>query len=211
MVNFTFRGSAVNLKNRVGSIGRLFGLLALVASLVGPALTPPALAQEEMRDPREIILTHEEGGGKDSYPAADEDCSDDRARCVHRRWERDGETDASVGPIITDTRVWVAKDVETAKAIYKEQEKKQKEFPERTDYANGPFPFEFKDKPPAEEWTALSACIKDACASDGRIDIHQRMLARRDKTVILLYLFGRERNTTPELTTYFMVRSLERV
>lgn len=186
--------------------------LALVAILLatGPLETTAALAQGADRDPREIVLTYDEGGGKDVILTADDDCSDGRALCVYRRWERDGETDASVGPITTVSKVWVARDVETAKAIFREQENIQKDFPEKAEPADGPFKFDLPWAPPAEEWTALSACPKDRCESQGRIDVHQRMIARKGSVVSLVYLFGRARTATPDLTVYFTTRMVER-
>ncbi len=183
----------------------------LVAGLLaGPPLGPaPALAQDGGRDPREIALTDEEGGGKETWVAADEECSDERARCVHRRWERDEETDAGVGPVVTDVHVWVARDVEAAKAIYREQEKLQKEMPERTMGADGPFKWEGPTEIQAEEWNAASACIKDKCEGSGS-NRHHRLLARKGNIVSKVYIFGRERNTTPQLTVYFIGRMLER-
>jgi hypothetical protein len=178
-----------------------------------PVAASTALAQSGDRDPFGIILTNDEGGGKDVVLAIEEDCSDARARCAHRRWERDGETDASVGPIVTVNKVWIAKDVETAKAIYREQESRQREFPERPadEYVNGPFKFEAPLDPPAEEWTALSGCFRDACESTGRIDVHQRMIARKGSVVSVLYMFGRSRTTTPDLTVFFTSLVLDRV
>lgn len=180
----------------------------LMASLL---IAAPALAQPNVRDPREIALTEEEGGGKDVYRAKDEDCSDDRARCLHIRWERDYETDASVGPLITVNKVWVAQDIETAKAIYRDEEKLQKEMPERVEGAAGPFKWEAPRNPVADEWTGANSCVKDACTSDGRIDLHQRMVARTQNVVSTVYLFGRQRNTTPELLVYFTTRVMSRV
>jgi hypothetical protein len=192
-------------------LARLLGLLALVASLLIGALSVPsiAFAQQVDRDPREILLKEEEGGGKETWLAVDEDCSNDRARCARRRWERDEEDSAGVGPIITDVQVWVAKDTEAAKAIFREQERMQKEMPERTYYADGPFKWEGADKIPAEEWNAASACIKDRCDGSGT-NRHHRLITRNLTTVTKVYLFGRERNSTPELTVYFTGRMLDR-
>lgn len=188
-------------------------LLAALTMAIAPFAAPNASAQNADRDPFEIILTHEEGGGKDVVVAVDEDCSDARARCAHRRWERDGESDASVGPIVTVNKVWVARDVETARAIYREQESRQREFPERPldEYVNGPFKFEPPRTPPAEEWTALSGCFRDQCEAPGRLDVHQRMIARKGSVVSVLYLFGRSRTATPDLTVFFTTQVMERV
>src|SRR5574341_2595922 len=181
-----------------------------VGLLSSPLATGSAAAQAD-RDPRELALSEEEGGGKDVIRAKDEDCSDDRARCLHIRWERDYETDASVGPLITVNKVWVARDVDTARAIYRDQETLQKEMPERVEGANGPFPWEAPRNPTAEEWNGAQACVKDRCESQGRLDLHQRMVARSKNVVSMIYMFGRERNTTPELLVYFTSRVMDRV
>lgn len=211
-IHFTPRGRAVSLSPHVCLRSRFFGglvfanLLLLLAPIVATTF-----AQDPNRDPRELAMTEEEGGGKDVVRVADEDCSDERARCLRLRWERDFETDASVGPIVTENKVWVARDLETAKAIYRDQEKLQKEMPERIEYANGPFKWEAPRTPPAEEWTGANACIKDRCDQPGRIDLHQRMVARNKNVVSVVYLFGRERHSTPELLVYFTTRVMERV
>src|SRR3954447_454215 len=191
-------------------------LLTVAAMLAMGAFGSPfaagSAAAQADRDPRDFALTEDEGGGKDVIRVKDEDCSDDRSRCLHIRWERDYETDASVGPLITVNKVWVAKDVDTAKAIYRDQENLQKEMPERVEPANGPFPWEQPfNKPSAEEYTGAQACVKDRCDSAGRIDLHQRMVSRSKNVVSMIYLFGRERNTTPELLVYFTGRVMDRV
>ena len=190
-------------------------LLSLTAILATGLLSPllaagPAVAQGA-QDPRDFALTEEEGGGKNVLRAKDEDCSDDRARCVHIRWERDFETDAAVGPLITVNKVWVAKDIDTARAIFRDEERLQKEMPERIEGANGPFKWEAPRDPMAEEWNGASACVKDQCSSDGRLDLHQRLVARSKNVVSTVYMFGRERNTTPELAVYFTTRIMNRV
>ena len=201
----------VKLVKRSLSLRWLLTIALATGLLAPPLLTSSALAQAD-RDPRDFVLTEEEGGGKEVIRAVDEDCSDDRARCWHIRWVRDLETDASVGPGITVNKVWVAKDIDTAKAIYKDQENLNKEMPERTEPADGPFKWEApRDPIGAEEWAAAQACVKDRCESQGRIDLHQRIVARARNVVSMVYLFGRERNTTPELAVYFTTRVMSRV
>ncbi|MFN0072661.1 MAG: hypothetical protein ACKVVP_14350 [Chloroflexota bacterium] len=205
----------MTIHQRIRSMPLLFGtgLLAAATLLHLPLWAGPAVAQSPDRDPRDIALTEEEGGGKDVIRAIDEDCSDDRARCVHIRWERDFETDATVGPLITVNKVWVAKDVETARTIYRDQEKLHKEMPERlsTEYANGPYKWEAPRDPIAEEWVGVSACLKERCEVTGRLDLHQRVVARSKNVVSVIYLFGRQRFATTELAVYFTNRTMERV
>jgi hypothetical protein len=137
---------------------------------------------------------------------------DEWSRWVVRRWERDQEDSASVGPIVTHNKVWVAKDVETAKAIFREEENKQRQFPEKINPADGLYEFEGKVVGlPYEELSMLSACVRDRCDDPGRKDRHHRLLARKGSAVMLLYLYGREHATKPELVVYFLGKNLERV
>ena len=172
---------------------------------------PSVSAQNPDRDPWELVLTNEEAAGKASLLMAEEECSDERARCVHKRWERDIETDAALGPGITDTHVWVARDVERAKAIYRDQEKLQRTMPEGVESANGPFKWEAPRPPVAEEWTGANACERDRCEQPGVINLHQRVVARTDNVVSVVYLWGRSRNSTPELAVYYTTRIMQRV
>jgi hypothetical protein len=200
------------LKLRVGV--HLMALFAVAAGLVvgGPFGGTTALAQGDLRDPREIALFDDEGGGKESLLLLDEDGRDDRSRWVVRRWERDQEASASVGPLVTYNKVWVAKDVETAKAIFREEENKQRQFPEKINPADGFYEFEGKvEGIPYEELSMLSGCVRDRCDDPGRKDRHHRLVARKGPVVVLLYLFGREHATKPELVVYFLGKNLERV
>jgi len=200
------------LKLRAGV--HLVALFAVAAGLVvgGPIGGTTALAQGDLRDPREIALSDDEGGGKESWVQMDEDGRDDRSRWVVRRWERDQEDSASVGPIVTHNKVWVAKDVETAKAIFREEESKQRQFPEKINPADGLYEFEGKvEGIPYEELSMLSACVRDHCDDPGRKDRHHRLVARKGNVVALLYLYGREHANKPELIVYFLGKNLERV
>jgi hypothetical protein len=192
----------------------LVALFAVASGLVmgGPLGGTTALAQGDLRDPREIALLDDEGGGKESLLLVDEDGRDEWSRWVVRRWERDQEDSASVGPIVTHNKVWVAKDVETAKAIFREEENKQRQFPEKINPADGLYEFEGKVVGlPYEELSMLSACVRDRCDDPGRKDRHHRLLARKGSAVMLLYLYGREHATKPELVVYFLGKNLERV
>ena len=191
--------------------GRLVGLLALLFSLLlsGPPGASIAAAQAD-RDPAEIAITTEEAG-KEAYVMADEAGQDERSRWVHRRWGRDRDNeDVSVGPIFTDNYVWVARDVATAQAIFKEQAAKGKDFPQSDqsqDRHDGPL--EFNIQPIGDDVAAWSACTRDRC--EGRIDLHQLVLVRKGNIVTTMYIFGRERNTTQELVRWFVDRLLERM
>lgn len=189
-------------------LGRLVNVLVVVAVLLGSIGSGAvAAAQSADRDPREIAITDEEAG-KATVLFADESGSDDRGRWVYRRWERDRDNeDVGVGPIITANRVWVARDVSAAQAIFRDEAGKNQEFPESVDKHEGPF--EWRIEPLGDEVAALSAC--DDCDKRGGINLHQRVVLRRGNVVGVVYLYGRERNTTRELTRYFVDRVLERI
>ncbi len=191
---------------------RLIGLLAvavmLAASLPFGAVT--ALAQDANRDPREIALTDDDAG-KSTTIVPEEEGSDERSRWVTRRWERERDSeDVGVGPIVTHNTVWVARDVEAARAIFGDQEGKQFQFPESIDRHEGPFLWKTKVEG-ADQVSTLGACVRDACDSRGSIDLHQRVVLRKGNVVTVVYLFGRSRNTTEELTRYFATKNLERI
>lgn len=209
----TFRSVPVQRFHVAGWSGRPAGLLTLLAGLllvnaqVGPFGAAIGYAQSADRDPREIA-TQDDEAGKAAILVADEDGSDDRSRWVHRRWERDRDNeDVRVGPIITDNHVWVAKDVAAAQAIFKDQAGKQLDFPESVDAHKGPF--EWKIEPLGDDVTALSACID--CNGAGGINLHQRVVVRKSNVVSVVYIFGRDKIATRELTKYFVTKTLERI
>ena len=86
-----------------------------------------------------------------------------------------------------DSKVWVAKDVETAKALFKEQAA-IKNFPERKEPAQGTVE---KIKPTryGEEFSFSSAYYQDP---DDKVYHHYRFEIRVGNLVSVLYLFGRE-------------------
>lgn len=193
----------------------LLALTAVMTSLATfhPFVAVPAAAQDDLRDPREIIITAEEAG-KEATIAADEEGTDEFGRWAHRRWLRDRDNeDVRVGPIITDSKVWVTRDVETAKKLFRREADKNVEFPEREDYARSPFPFkvEVGQKPEelADEAEALSACID--CDTKSGINLHQRVTIRKGATVATVYIFGRETVATPELAVWFVRKLSERM
>lgn len=189
------------------------GAASLIGALVmsSPASAGVALAQDAGRDPNLIVLTNEDAG-KSTTVVSEASGAGDRGSYAHRRWLRDRDSeDVGVGPIITDNRVWVAPDVPTAQAIFREEVAKQKEFPESADKHEGPFAFPIAPLALGDEVMALSACIENGCDTRGGINLHERVVVRKDNVVSVVYLFGRERNTTPELTLFFVNRVLERI
>src|SRR5215211_5727213 len=124
-------------------VRRALGAASLIGALAAssPAGAGIALAQDGGRDPNLIVLTNEDAG-KSTVMVSEASGVGDRGSYAHRRWLRDRDSeDVGVGPIVTDNRVWVAPNVPTAQAIFREEVAKQKEFPESEDKHEGPFAF----------------------------------------------------------------------
>lgn len=202
-------------------LGRTLAARALLVLAFLAAASPLALggaaAQGELRDPREIVTSYDEAG-KAAYIVKDEAGTDDNGRWAHRKWfrDRDNEDDRHVGPVVTASTVWVTKDVETAKRVFARQTELNKQFPEREDYARGPFDWAFKGDGPqpkdfAQEWSAASACVQNACDTKGAIDTHRRVVIRKENIVGAVYIFGRDEVATPELAVWFAKKLAERM
>lgn len=146
-----------------------------------PAPRPP------VEDPRQVVLTIADAG-KEATPYKDEEGTDKYGKWALTRFERDRSNGASaLGPNVMHSKVWVAKDVETAKILFKEQAA-IKNFPERTESAKGAVE-KIKPTKYGEEFSFESAYYQD---DDNKIWQHYRFLIRAGKVVSVVYLFGRE-------------------
>src|SRR4051794_22826461 len=176
--------------------------------MLAPHLAQPVAADDDQRNPRDIATTDDEAG-KLVTVEADEDGSDEYGNWTHRRWSRDRESsDFHVGPVLIDNKVWITPNLDTARALYKVQVDKMREFAERDvnqDGAKGPFAFTVKEglKPSdlAEDAAALSACVD--CDVKTIILTHRRIVLRRLNVVTVMYIFGRDNVATPELAVWF--------
>jgi hypothetical protein len=124
--------------------------------------------------------------GKEATEYKNEDSTDKWGKFAHTRFERDRSSGAStLGPNVIDNKVWVAKDAEAAKQLFKEQAA-VKNFPERKEGVNGPVE---KIKPTSygEEFSFTSAFYQDE-----KIWQHYRFVIRQGNVVAVIYLFGRE-------------------
>src|SRR5215208_6039431 len=178
-----------------------------------PLVTGFARAQSD--DPMQIVTFHDEAG-KQAQTVRDEAGIDQYGEWAHRRWTRDMDNEEKyVGPVVTDSKVWVAKDIETAKRLYKAQADVNAKMPERDIDANGPFPWVIKEGPQpkdfADEATGASACRHNACDEPGKVFTHRRVVIRVDKYVATVYLYGRDETATPELAIWFARKMSERM
>ena len=98
----------------------------------GPTEAPPVAST----NPADVVLRMEDAG-KDAFVVDVSQGSDKYGRWAHSRFERDRSEGAStLGPNVMDTKAWVAKDLDTAKALYNEQAA-IKDFPERQEKITG--------------------------------------------------------------------------
>ena len=177
-------------------------VLALLAGLVP---IPPASAADLA--PREIAITDDEAG-RQAARAIDKDGEDNRSVWVQIRWERDQESaDATTGPATVENVVWVAKDLASARAIYQEQAKLNKDFPEAFYAHKGSFPFSITRI--GDEVSGLSACLD--CNAKEELRLHHRVTFRRGVVVSTLYLYGAESTTPQTLVAWFATQAVGRV
>jgi hypothetical protein len=190
---------------RVPVLGRLTSWFLAALFVVAPLAGGTAVAQD--RHPADIATTMDEAG-KDILSFVEEEGADDYGRWVQRRWERDRDNeDARVGPVVTFSKVWIAKDVAAAEALFKEQAGKLKEFPEAVDPARGPFAWDIQTF--GDQTAALSACVD--CNDKGGLELHHRVVIRKGDVVGVLYTFGSDKVATQDLMLYFAGKLAERM
>ncbi|MGE3270367.1 MAG: hypothetical protein AB7P40_16560 [Chloroflexota bacterium] len=155
---------------------------------------PPAANEDEekpeppraaLTDPKQAVLTMADAGKEATQYISDEG-TDKYGKFARTRYERDRSNGASdLGPNVMDSKVWVAKDLESAKALFKEQSG-IKNFPERKEGVQGPVE---KIKPTAygEEFSFTAGYFQE-----DKIWQHWRMVMRQGNVVAVVYLFGRE-------------------
>ena len=152
-----------------------------------PGVANGLLVEDEPQDLRKNGAKHEDAG-KQAFTVDTSDGSDKYGRWAHSRFERDRSDGAStLGPNVMDTKAWVAKDLDTAKALYAEQAG-VKNFPERKEATTGPVE---KVKPTlfGEDSSYTAMYYQDG---DNKIWQHYRFVMRQGTTVAVVYLFGKE-------------------
>lgn len=152
-----------------------------------PAPEQTEAPRASANNPADVVLRLEDAG-KQATPVDVSQGSDKYGRWAHSRFERDRSEGAStLGPNVMDTKAWVAKDLETAKALYKEQAAIQN-FPERKEGITGPVE---KVRPTmfGEESSVVARYYQDG---DSKVWHHYRFVMRQGTTVAVVYLFGRD-------------------
>jgi hypothetical protein len=206
----------------VGSARRRFGatasaplLVVALALWIATISLAADVATAQSTDATEIVTFYDEAG-KQAQIVKDDAGADQYGDWAHRRWVRDRDNeDKYVGPVVTDTKVWVAKDVETARRLYKQQADLNQKMPEAEDFARGPFAWVIREGPQpkdiADEGTGASACIHNSCDEPGKVSTHRRVAIRVGRYVATVYIFGRDETATPELATWFARKMSERM
>lgn len=159
------------------------------------AANPPAQNDSEgeqaerprgpITDPWQVVLTVADAG-KEATQYISEEGNDKYGRWARTRFERDRSTGAStLGPNVMDSKVWIAKDANAAKELFKEQAA-IKNFPERKEGINGPVE---KVKPTSygQEFSFIGGYFQDE-----KVWQHYRFVILQGNVVSVLYLFGRE-------------------
>jgi hypothetical protein len=154
----------------------------------------PAASGPPSGDPK-VFLTKESEAGKGANEESKENKSgsDDKSVWASNRIERD-RTNANYnsGPVTIASKVIIARDSETAKAIYADEVKQNEKFPEAKDKVGGKFAFNTEgDEDVGEEAKGLSACEAAGCDAKGDDNrLHRRMVFRLGPYVGVIYTFG---------------------
>ncbi|MCC6177596.1 MAG: hypothetical protein IT305_20030 [Chloroflexi bacterium] len=144
-----------------------------------------APAPAPRNDPTQMVLTLADAG-KEATQYFDKQGTDKYGQWAHTRFERDRSNSAStLGPNVLDSKAWVAKDVEAAKALFKEQAA-VKDFPERTEGITG-INDRLKPTKFGEDFAFTTSYFQDE-----KVWHHYRIVIRQGANVAVLYMFGRE-------------------
>jgi hypothetical protein len=147
----------------------------------------PEKPRGPLTDPKQAVLRIEDAG-KEATQYINEEGSDKYGPFARTRFERDRSNGASaLGPNVMDSKVWIAKDADAAKALFKEQAAITN-FPERKEKVDGPVE---KVKPTAygDDFSFSSGFYQDG---DNKVWQHYRFEMRVGNVVSVLYLFGRD-------------------
>jgi hypothetical protein len=149
----------------------------------------PSDARLVTANPKEIVLRVDEVG-KRAEDKAHKDGKDDRGNWYQVRYERSGTGSRFYeGPATIYSYVFVAKDVDSAKAMYQEQVALNGKIPEALDKGVGD-KFELKGGDGVgDESQGISACEKK-CDADGDIYVHKRLVSRNYNAVNVVYTYG---------------------
>lgn len=162
-----------------------------------PTGPPPVVT---IGSPFDVLLTLPDAGKEATRVKLDEG-SDSKGQWAHARYERRAESGSveSLGPIVIDHTVYVAPNAEMAKQIFNTEKDRNAQFPEKapSDKRTGSFPWNLQNF--VEQTAALSACSD--CASNEQLYLHHRIVQQNRNGVSVLYLYGRDKRGSEEITT----------
>lgn len=138
-----------------------------------------------LTDPWQVVLTMADAG-KESTQYINDEGTDKWGKWARTRFERDRSNGAStLGPNVIDSKVWITKDANAAKDLFKEQAA-VKNFPERKEGVTGPVE-NAKPTKYGEQFSMVASYFQD-----DKVWQHYRFVIQQGNVVSILYLFGRE-------------------
>jgi hypothetical protein len=175
--------SATNAPERAGG-----SPVASAAPAEGAAQAAPPQSTLVIAEPKDLAIKIGEAG-KGAKMKRDKDGSDARASWYDVRFEREGTGGRFYqGPVSVQNAVFVARDVESARAIYLEQVALNDQIPEAERRVGQKF--ELKDASEiGDEGAGVSACER-SCNAGGEIYVHKRLVSRVANVVSVVYLWG---------------------
>ena len=199
--------AAMKLARRTSSLAQLPAFLAAFALALNVLLIPASSVFADDIDPRALAITDDEAG-KQATRTIDQQGSDDHSSWVHLQWERNIEgPDALTGPWTVHSSVWVARDFVTARAIFKEQSDKNKNFPEAYYKRGGTFPLNLAGF--GTQSSGLSACFD--CTVKEEINLHHRAVIRWGVVVHVFYMYGPDRLVPQDLLKWYLTQLQARI
>lgn len=180
----------------------------LSLTILTPSLTtfaPRAMAQDI--NPRDLAITDDEAG-KQATRSLDQEGSDARSRWVRLQWERNMENaDSLTGPWTIHNSVYVTQDFESARAIFREQSDKNKDFPEAFYKHGGTFKLDLPGV--GTQSSGLSACFD--CDVKDEINYHHRAVVRWGTVVEVVYLYGVDKVNPQDLMRWYVKQLGDRI
>ena len=197
----------MTLSRRASTLARLLAVFAAAMLILQVLVVPAHTVRAQEIDPRYLAVTDDEAG-KQATRTIDQQGEDDRAAWVRLQWERNIENqDSLTGPWTVHSSVWVTKDFSTARAIFKEQSDKNKNFPEAFFARGGTFALPLPGV--GTQSSGLSACFD--CNIKDEIFLHHRAVVRWGIVVHVLYLYGPDVHVPADLLRWYLSQLQARI
>jgi len=146
--------------------------------------------------------------GKEAVQYRLDEGADDKGTWARGRYERRDDTGSAdtLGPRVIDHTVYVTKTIDIAKQLFTAEAAKNDKFPEQAarDERKGSYKFDIKNY--VDQTAAISAC--NDCGGKDQLMLHHRVVQQHSNVVSVLYLYGRDKRGTDEITTQKIVEGL---